>query len=313
MSRGAARGSARSTSVLALLCTLAVLTYLDRVCISVAGPRMQDALGIGPSAWGWVTGVFALSYGAFEIPSGALGDRFGPRKVLARIVLWWSAFTALTGAVSNYPFLLITRFCFGMGEAGAYPNASAAIARWFPASGRARAWGMVFMSSQIGGAIAPWLVTPIQMRYGWHASFFLFGAIGIVWTVFWLRMFRDNPDGQPPAAPAHVVPWRSFLRSANLGAIMAMTFCYVYTLYFFQSWLHTYLVRGRGYAEGDLFLSALPYLIGACANALGGVASDAMVRKLGLVWGRRALGIRVWVARGCLRLRRSLLPRSCRL
>ena len=102
-----------------LLSLLSVITYLDRVCIAVAGPRMQDQLHIGPAAWGWVTSVFLLSYGAFEIPTGALGDRIGPRKVLTRIVLWWSAFTTLTGTVSNFYVLLLTRFCFGAGEAGA--------------------------------------------------------------------------------------------------------------------------------------------------------------------------------------------------
>src|SRR5678809_1479723 len=83
--------------VLGMLSLLAVITYLDRVCIAVAGPRMQDALHISPEAWGWVTSVFFLSYSAFEVPTGALGDRVGPRRVLTRIVAWWSAFTALTG------------------------------------------------------------------------------------------------------------------------------------------------------------------------------------------------------------------------
>jgi ACS family glucarate transporter-like MFS transporter len=88
--------------VLGMLSLLAVITYLDRVCIAVAGPRMQDALHISPEAWGWVTSVFFLSYSAFEIPTGALGDRIGPRRVLTRVVAWWSAFTSLTGIVSNY-------------------------------------------------------------------------------------------------------------------------------------------------------------------------------------------------------------------
>ena len=118
--------------VLGMLSLLSVITYLDRVCIAVAGPRMQDDLHISPEAWGWVTSVFFLSYSAFEIPTGALGDRIGPRRVLTRVVTWWSAFTALTGTVSNYYVLLLVRFCFGAGEAGAYPNASAVIARWIP-------------------------------------------------------------------------------------------------------------------------------------------------------------------------------------
>ena len=113
--------------VLGMLSLLSVITYLDRVCIAVAGPRMQDALHISPEAWGWVTSVFFLSYSAFEIPTGALGDRIGPRRVLTRDRGMVVAFTTLTGTVSNYYVLLLVRFCFGAGEAGAYPNASAVI------------------------------------------------------------------------------------------------------------------------------------------------------------------------------------------
>src|SRR6478736_8880828 len=139
--------------VAGFLIFLFAITYIDRVCMSVAGPRIQQDLGIGPVGWGWVTAMFTLSYCLFEIPTGALGDRLGPRRVLTRIVAWWSAFTALTGTVSNYYVLLLVRFCFGAGEAGAYPNASAVIARWIPVARRTRAWGVVWMTSQIGAAL----------------------------------------------------------------------------------------------------------------------------------------------------------------
>src|SRR5215469_8289733 len=118
--------------VLGLLVLFFAITYLDRVCISVAGPRMQEDLHIGPVGWGWVTGVFTLAYGLFEIPTGILADRIGPRRVLTRIVLWWSAFTSLTGTVSSFYGLLLTRFCFGAGEAGAFPNSQVVVSRWFP-------------------------------------------------------------------------------------------------------------------------------------------------------------------------------------
>ena len=141
--------------VVALLVLLFGITYLDRVCISVAGPRMQEDLHIGPIGWGWVTGVFTISYCLFEIPTGILGDRIGPRRVLTRIVVWWSAFTALTGAVTSYYPLLVTRFLFGAGEAGAFPNAAVVISRWFPPSRRATMCGVTLMARQIGGALAP--------------------------------------------------------------------------------------------------------------------------------------------------------------
>jgi MFS transporter, ACS family, glucarate transporter len=290
--------------VLGLLSLLFVITYLDRVCISVAGPRMQEDLHIGAVGWGWVTGVFAFAYAVFEIPSGALGDRIGSRRVLTRIVLWWSAFTSLTGMVTGYYPLLATRFLFGMGEAGAFPNAAVAVARWFPVRERGRAFGIVLMASQLGGAFAPLLVVPIQVRYGWRASFYVFGILGVAWSILWYWWFRDSPAEQPGVSQAeleetsglvpkakHSLPWGIALRSSNLWATMAVAACYVYAYFFFQSWFHTYLVKGRGYSEDELLLSTLPFLVGACANACGGIASSALVRRLGLKWGRRSIGL----------------------
>ena len=289
---------------LGLLILLFAITYLDRVCIAVAGPRMQADLRIDPVGWGWVTGIFTLSYCLFEIPTGALGDRIGPRRVLTRIVLWWSAFTSLTGTMSNYYLLLLTRFCFGAGEAGAYPNAGVVISRWFPAAQRASISGVTLMASQIGGAVAPLLVVPIQMRYGWRASFYVFGVLGVCWAAIWYAWFRDSPAEkrgvsqaelreveEPQAACGHGFPWRIALRSPSVLALLVLAFCYVYVYNFFQTWFHTFLVKGRGFSEGSLVFSALPYVVAACANLGGGAASDALVRRLGLKRGRRSLGI----------------------
>ena len=286
-----------------MLALLSVITYLDRVCIAVAGPRMQDSLNISPRAWGWVTGVFFVSYGFFEIPTGALGDRIGPRRVLTRIVLWWSVFTSLTGMVSSYSWLVLVRFCFGMGEAGAYPNASVVIARWIPPLRRARAWGIVWMTSQIGAALSPLLVVPIQLRYGWRASFGVFGILGVIWALSWYAWFRDSPGEKAGVSPSelkeigaepvsgHGMPWSRALGDTTFWRIAAIGACYVYALAFFQSWLQTYLVRAHGYSEAALTLSSLTYAVGGCANGLGGVTSDWLVRRLGLKTGRRALGV----------------------
>lgn len=290
--------------VLGFLILLFAITYIDRVCISVAGPRMQEDLHIDPVGWGWVTAMFTLSYCLFEIPTGALGDRIGPRRVLTRVVLWWSAFTSLTGLMSNYYLLLVTRFCFGAGEAGAFPNASIVVSRWFPPTQRASISGVMLMASQIGGAIAPLLVVPIQIRYGWRASFFVFGAVGVVWAAVWYAWFRDSPAEKPgvseaeltesaafPRASAHAFPWRVALGSESVLATLGTAFCYVYVYTFFQTWFHTFLVRGRGFSEASLVLSAMPYMVAACANLAGGAASDALVRRLGVKWGRRTIGI----------------------
>jgi len=289
--------------VVGLLILLFAITYLDRVCISVAGPRMQEDLGIGPVGWGWVTGMFTLAYCLFEVPTGMMGDRLGARRVITRIVVWWSAFTALTGAVTGFYPLLVTRFLFGAGEAGVFPNASIVVARWFPASQRATISGVNLMAAQIGGAMAPLLVLPIQMRYGWRASFFVFAAIGLVWAAVWYAWFRDFPEemrGRPATAgdvtssaggtPGHAFPWRAAFRSGTVRAILAIAFCYIYVYTFFQTWFHTFLVRGRGFDEAGLVLSTLPYVVAIGANLAGGVASDALARRLGPRRGRRLLG-----------------------
>jgi MFS transporter, ACS family, glucarate transporter len=290
--------------VLGLLFLLSIITYLDRVCIAVAGPRMQADLGIGPEYWGWVVGVFAISYAAFEVPSGSMGDRIGPRIVLTRIVIWWSAFTTLTGFAANVQMLLPIRFLFGAGEAGAYPNSSASISRWFPTVERARAHGIVWMASRIGGAISPLLVVPIQARYGWRASFYVFGILGVVWAVVWYGWYRDRPAekpgvgaaelaeiGDPPARAHEGLPWRIAFRSRNFQMLLWMYFTYCYGSFFFLSWLQTYLVKGRGFSEKDLLLSTFPFILGALANLAGGFTSDALVRRLGLKKGRRTVAI----------------------
>jgi ACS family glucarate transporter-like MFS transporter len=293
-----------------LLILLFAITYLDRVCISVAGPRMQEALHINPAGWGWVTGIFTLSYCLFEIPTGAMGDRLGPRRVLTRIVLWWSTFTTLTGAVNGYPTLLITRFLFGAGEAGAFPNAGIVVARWFPPSQRATRCGINLLASQIGAALSPLLVVPIQMRYGWRASFFVFGFLGVVWASVWYFWFRDspaeksNPTGarQTETAIPHTgrekFPWKVALQSQSVCALLVTAFCYVYVFNFFQTWFHTFLVKGRGFTEAGLIFSFFPYVVAACANLFGGLASDALVQRIGAKNGRRALGVSALAAAG---------------
>jgi ACS family glucarate transporter-like MFS transporter len=277
---------------LLLLCLLAVITYLDRICISVAGPRMQDALHISPEQWGWVGTVFLVGYALFEVPSGHLGDRIGARRVLTRIVIWWSAFTALTGAVSLYPILLGVRFLFGAGEAGAFPNASVAISNWFSPATRGRAFGVFTMCSQLGGALSPLIVIPIQQNFGWRASFFVFGAMGILWSGIWFWKFRDYPAEAEPRPEVHSrADWKSLLCSPDLQAIMGLTFGYVYTMSFYQTWIHTYLVKGRGFSENALASSALPYIFGAVANILGGLACDWLASRTGVKWSRRAVGV----------------------
>jgi len=290
---------------------IAVITYLDRVCISAAAPYITDELHLTTAQMARVLSAFALSYALFEIPSGWLADTIGPRKVLTRIVVWWSGFTMLTGAATGYGALLGTRFLFGAGEAGALPSTSNAISRWFPVSERGKANGAILFGTRVGGMIGVPLVLWLITRWGWRASFVAVGSVGVVWAAAWFWWFRDDPAQHPSlntselawiqqdevigdrssVAGRRATPWARLLREPNLYAICAMYFTYGYGLYFYFTWLPTYLIRVLGFStlSGGL-LSGLPFVFAGAANLAGGWLTDALARTRGLRAARCKLG-----------------------
>lgn len=281
---------------------MAVVLYVDRICISLALPRMGRDLGIPAESLGWMGFAYWLSYAAFEIPSGRMGDRLGPRRVLARIVVWWSAFTALTGAAVGFRTLFLTRLLFGAGEAGGFPNASTAVSRWFPARSRATAMGAIQGAGQAGGALSPLLVIPIQQSFGWRASFVVFAFAGVAWAAAWYAWFRDAPtrDGGVsteelqeisgnPARAHDVLPWRRAWRSTSLRGLVLTWFAMGYSNSFIGFWMPSYLTTTRGFTEADLRWTSLSWTALLLGSALGGRVSDVAVVRMGRARGRRAV------------------------
>jgi MFS family permease len=281
-------------------CALSVITFIDRVCIASSAPAIRAELGLTAVQMGWIFSAFTFAYAAFEIPSGWLGDVIGPRKTLMRIVLWWSAFTTASGLAWSFPSLLIARFLFGVGEAGAYPNISRSFAKWFPVTERGAAHGAVFMSSRIGAAASPPLVIAIISLAGWRASFWIFGALGVVWSLFWWRWFRDDPALHPSVNREELaliasgtqttghqrVHWRDLL-DVNLLCICMMYFCIGYGLYFYLTWLPTYFREARGFSQSQAaWLSSAVLLSGGLATMAGGWLTDTLTTRYGLKAGR---------------------------
>lgn len=308
--------------VLGLLFALVFVMYLDRLCIAVAGPRIQHEMKLTPVQWGWVIGAFTLSYALFELPSGILGDRIGARKVLTRIVLWWSAFTALTGAVTSYPMLLAVRFLFGAGEAGAFPNCASAVSRWVPASERARAVSVFWMATATGGALSPPIVVSIEQGHGWRAAFFAFGSLGVFWSAIWYWWFRDSPAekkgvsveerekiGSPVTRSGHRIPWSALLRNGNFLRLLVMYHTYCWGAYFYLSWLHTYLQVGRRLTENQMEVaSALPSCAGFAGVVAGGFLSDRLARTHSLRFARCSIGATGLIVSGVLLLCATVTP-----
>src|SRR5688572_12552398 len=172
--------------------TVAALTYIDRVCISKAEPFVTKEFGLDSKQMGWVFAAFGAGYALFEVPGGWLGDRIGARKVLTRIVLWWSFFTAATGWAWNFSSLLVTRFLFGAGEAGCFPNVARALKTWLPQSERVRAQSIVWLSARWGGAFTPFLIAFLLDVMSWRSVLYVFGGLGLVWSFLFYRWYRDN-------------------------------------------------------------------------------------------------------------------------
>jgi MFS transporter, ACS family, glucarate transporter len=295
----------RRHGVLLGLLLLAAITYLDRVCITFASVRIQNDLHLDPEQWGWVLGAFTVSYAIFGTPAGTLGDRVGGRGILTAIVAWWSAFTALTGLARGYFSMLITRFLFGMGEAGAFPNMSSVVSRWFPVRERARSMGFAWVASRAGGALAPHIVIPLQQMFGWRLSFGVLGAMGACWTAAWFLFYRDHPRDMPGitqaelseigetplVAKSHRLEWGRMFRNRTFVLILLMYHTYCWGSYFYISWMPTYLQLGRGFSENELRIwGTLPFLMSGTGIALGGIFSDRLIPRIGIKWARRSIG-----------------------
>src|SRR5690242_14758624 len=183
--------------VVAFAVALAGVTYLDRVCISILAPSIMQDLALTRIQMSYVFSAFTFAYAIFEIPTAWWADRIGSRRVLTRIVMWWSGFTMLTGAAFNFPALLIVRFLFGVGEAGAWPNAARVFSRWIPERERGRVQGVFFAGAHLAGGLTPALVAWIALYLPWRLVFVIFGFVGLAWAAFWYRWFRDEPREHP--------------------------------------------------------------------------------------------------------------------
>lgn len=295
--------------VLAWCVALAGITYLDRICIAILAPHITADLSLTPSQMSWVFSAFTIAYGIFEMPTGYWGDRIGTRRVLTRIVAWWSTFTIATAAAFNYPSLLAIRFLFGVGEAGAWPNSGKTISLWFPRHERGRAQGIFFSGAHIAGALTPLAIGALLTVMHWRTVFVVFGMTGFLWAIGWYRWYRDDPALHPSVNEAErdyilasrsasrkgPFRWGEFLRMFRHGHLLLLCFMYFtqsYGFYFFITWCPTYLEQARGFSKLSLGLaSGLPLLLCAIADILGGESCDWAVRRFGARRGRGLVGV----------------------
>jgi len=292
----------RKNVILTMLVILGMVTFLDRINISVAGSAIMHDLNLSPAEWGWVQSAFILSYGLMQIPMGALGDRFGHRNILSGIVLWWSAFTAFTGLAGGLMSLLAIRFMFGIGEAGSSPCSTGVISRWFEKGEVGKAQGYVWAASRMGGALTPFVVIPVMVTVGWRAAFYLLGALGIVWAVVWWLFYRDAGGTKEDSGnsliretsstgAAEGLRWSAVLCNGQFWLLCGMYFFYAFGSWFFFSWFPTFMELGRGFDKTELtYAVAVPFIMSMVGNIAGGHLTDKLTHRYGVKIGRKALG-----------------------
>lgn len=286
-----------------------MITYMDRVVISVAAPSIQEEFGFSLVTMGWIFASFQIAYALFQVPGGWLGDRFGPRRALTGIVCWWSVFTAATALTWSAGSMMVCRFLFGMGEAGAFPIATRSLSRWMLPGERGWAQGVTHAGARLGGAITPIFVVALIAAAGWRAPFFVFAVVGLAWAALWFWYYRDTPrehgsvnDAENALISSELgdagrvrksVPWSQLLKNPQMWLLSAMYFCYAYSINIFLTWFPKYLNDAREFnlAEMGLYAS-LPLMAGVGGDLAGGWVSDLLVKQgRGLKFARRSVAI----------------------
>jgi ACS family glucarate transporter-like MFS transporter len=293
--------------VVAFTMALAAVTYLDRVCIAVLAPKISAELDLSRVQMGYIFSAFAVAYAAFGVPAAWWADRDGARHVLTRVVLWWSVFTMATATAWNFASMVVIRFLFGVGEAGAWPSVARVYSRWIPLAERGRIQGIFFAGAHLSGGLTPLVVAAIAGWLQWRAIFVAFGLVGMLWALAWYAWFRDEPREHRAvpaderdhieatrglsAAQAHV-SWMAVFKTPTVAPLCVQAFANSYGFYFFITWLPTYLAQGHGMKGTELAIfSGLPLMMSFVADLTGGEGSDKLARVLSLRAARRAFGV----------------------
>ena len=301
-------------NILALIFAISTITYLDRVNISIAARYITTQYGLTDVQMGKIFSAFILAYGLFQVPGGWLGDRFGPRVVLAAAVIWWSAFTSLTAlphwfalALTPVWSLMLIRFCLGAGEAAAWPNFNRTIANWIPAKERGFAASVPLTGGSLGAAVAPPLIAFVMLKFGWEESFHVCAVIGVIAAIGWYFYVRNTPEEHPQVNPGELAvivrdpqvkpiapktPWKAIFTNRNAWLLFLSAMTCGYLVYIYMSWFYVYLVEGRKLSllKGSVFTTG-PFIAMSLMTPIGGLLSDRLTRRFGKTIGRRAVSM----------------------
>ena len=313
--------------IVLVLAIVAGVTYIDRLNLGIVAKFILEEYKLSTQSMGWILGAFSLGYAVFHVPGGWLADRYGPGRVLAVAILWFSVFTALTAIAPSLPILnllgpvwafAIVRFTMGLGEAAALPVGNKLMAYWLAEKELAFGTSIFLAGVGVGGVVAPFFISWLIKQWGWRASFFVSGAVGTALAIVCYTYVTSRPEDHPgvnaaelalihrpgkfekdaasPNTNVSAVPWRKILALRSIWALMISHFCLVYPVYIFFTWFFVYLMKARGITITKAsFWTSAPFVANVFMVPLWGWLSDRAVEKLGKRMGRRSSA---WLAIG---------------
>lgn len=306
----------RATNVvIAMLCAMYFITYLDRVNVSTAAAGFGPEFGLSKTQIGLVFSAFAYPYLVFQIIGGWVSDRFGAKRTLIACGLVWAGATVLTGWAGGLASMLVARVLLGLGEGATFPAATSAMSRWVPKEKRGFAQGITHAAARVGNAVAPAAMVAIMAAYGWRESFFVCAVISFVWVALWALVFTEHPTDHrritptelatlpPPKKKAPPVAWKRLFK--RMWPVTIVYFCYGWTLWLFLSWIPQYFLHSY---ELDLKKSAIfasiVFFAGVVGDTLGGWVTDKIYERTGSLHRARS-----WMVAVCMLLTLlSLIP-----
>lgn len=278
--------------VLILLCLMYFITYVDRVNISTAAPLIRQDLHLTKTDLGLALSAFAIPYAFFQIFGGWLGDRYGPRRVLGVVGFVWGLATAVTGFAVNLGSLFLARLFLGFGEGASFPTATHAMARWLPPDRRAFGQGITHSFARLGNAVTPLTVAALITAFSWRASFWIIGAISMLWVVVWIWYYRDRPDEHRGVSAVELdelpveqrvavkgpIPWRPLIR--RVLPVTVVDFCYGWSLWVYLTWIPSFFHGSFGLNLKKFALfTTLVLAAGVIGDTAGGLLSDGLMRR----------------------------------
>jgi MFS family permease len=300
------KSPAASRNVLMLLCIMYFITYVDRVNVSTAAVGFKQDLGLTNTDLGLIFSAFGYPYLVCQIIGGWFSDRFGARWTLTVCGLIWAGATIMTGLADGMISLMAARVMLGLGEGATFPTATRAMASWLPGGKSGWAQGITHASARLGNAITPPLVVALIAIVSWRGSFFVTGVISLLWVSAWAYYFRDDPrqhkgisaldaaslpQQRLAGGARQPVPWRALTR--RMAPVIFVYFCYGWTLWTFLSWVPQFLLHNYDLnVKNSALFASLIFVGGVAGDALGGVLSDAILRRTGsLLHARRNMVI----------------------